>query len=157
MSGNKFVKISLGKKGDNIKTPKDFYDYLDAEFDFDFDPCPVNCLEDRLAFNCEWGSSNFINPPFSNIRNWIVKALHELLKGKRSVFLIPARVNTDYWHELIFPNAAEIRFVRKTIKFQGYEKGLPIPMAVVVFEPGNKEGRGTKQVNNTRDIEMRCF
>ena len=30
---------------DNWATPKEFYDKLDAEFDFDFDPCPLNTGE----------------------------------------------------------------------------------------------------------------
>ena len=27
---------------DNWSTPKDFYDTLNKEFNFDFDPCPLN-------------------------------------------------------------------------------------------------------------------
>lgn len=34
---------------DNWATPKEFYDKLNAEFAFDFDPCPLG--EKYLAFN----------------------------------------------------------------------------------------------------------
>jgi hypothetical protein len=50
----------------NWATPKDFYNKLDKEFHFDFDPCPLNHdlnLWDGLKI--EWGKCNFINPPYS--------------------------------------------------------------------------------------------
>ena len=48
---------------DNWKTPKDFYGPLNAIFDFDFDPCPLNSTFDGLSI--EWGQRNFVNPPYS--------------------------------------------------------------------------------------------
>jgi len=41
------------KNHDNWGTPKEFYDELDKEFHFDFDPCPLNHTFDGLT--CEWG------------------------------------------------------------------------------------------------------
>ena len=38
---------------DNWATPKEFYDALNAEFGFDFDPCPLNSEFDGLQI--EWG------------------------------------------------------------------------------------------------------
>lgn len=38
---------------DDWKTPKEFYDKLDQEFHFDFDPCPLKSSFDGLAIS--WG------------------------------------------------------------------------------------------------------
>lgn len=54
-------------KSDNWKTPSYFYDPLNAEFDFDFDPCPYNegqILPENDGLLIEWGQRNFINPPY---------------------------------------------------------------------------------------------
>lgn len=44
---------------DDWATPKELYDLLDKEFDFDFDPCPLNPNFDGLEI--EWGNNIFIN------------------------------------------------------------------------------------------------
>lgn len=62
---------------------------------------------------------------------WLEKAIDELEKGRLSVFLIPARPQTKYWHELIFPNASEIRFIKSGVQFKGYLKKLLIPICIV--------------------------
>lgn len=85
-----------------------------------------------------WGKRNYVNPPFSEIPIWIEKGLKELEKGKLSVFLIPVRSGQLYWKNLIFPNASEIRFICGRIKFDGFDRGLPIPICVVVFDPKKK-------------------
>ena len=51
---------------DDWATPPDFYSKLNEEFNFDFDPCPLNhdiTLWDGLEI--PWGKVNFINPPYS--------------------------------------------------------------------------------------------
>lgn len=48
--------------------------------------------------------------------------------------LIPARTDTNYWHEWIFPHATHIDFVRGRIKFGNSKNSAPFPSAVVVFE-----------------------
>jgi hypothetical protein len=43
---------------DNWATPKKFYDELNAEFNFDFDPCPLNegiILPQNDGLLIEWG------------------------------------------------------------------------------------------------------
>ena len=54
------------KKNDNIVTPKELYERLDAEFRFDHDPCPMNPegLRSTDGFG-NWGKSNFVNSPYS--------------------------------------------------------------------------------------------
>ena len=100
-------------------TPKSFYDKLDREFNFDFDPCPLNSDFDGLIV--EWGECNFVNPPYDRVNKpkFIQKAFEEWKKGKTCVLLIPASTSTKQFHELILPNA-EIRFIKGRIAFEGY-------------------------------------
>jgi hypothetical protein len=75
---------------DHWATPKWLYDKLDAEFGFDFDPCPLNAEFDGLAM--EWGMSNFVNPPYNRTDKpkFIRKAYEEWKNGKGTVLLIPS-------------------------------------------------------------------
>lgn len=103
---------------DNWATPKEFYNKLDKEFHFDFDPCPLNAEFDGLSL--EWGNSNFINPPYSRKLKeaFIRKAFEESKQGKLCVMLLPVSTSTKIFHEIIYPNA-EIRFIEKRLKFIG--------------------------------------
>lgn len=117
---------------DNWKTPKAVYQTLDAEFKFDFDPCPPNPQFDGLTVN--WGNSNFVNPPYGNVIGlWLQKAISERERANcQSVFLIPSRTDTRWWHQYVM-NANEIRFIRGRLKFDDQPNPAPFPSAVVVF------------------------
>lgn len=109
---------------DNWATPKEFYEKLNEEFNFDFDPCPLNFGEitpDKDGLLIEWGKSNFINPPYSKKLKeaFVLKAIEESKLGKLCVMLLPVSTSTKLFHEHILPNSKEIRFVKGRIKFIG--------------------------------------
>lgn len=117
----------------NWKTPVKVYQELDAEFHFDFDPCPPNPQLDGLSV--EWGKCNFCNPPYGReIPKWIKKGYEEWQKGKTVVFLIPSRTDTRWWHNYIM-KATEIRFIRGRLKFDEHKNSAPFPSAIIVFTP----------------------
>ena len=126
---------------DNWATPKEFYNALNQEFHFDFDPCPLHHTVDGLTI--EWGRKNFINPPYScKLKEaFIRKAFEESKKGKLCVLLLPVSTSTKIFHEVILPHA-EIRFKRGRIKFlangeenEKYKSGQMDSM-VVIFKTG---------------------
>ena len=104
---------------DNWATPKEFYDKLNEEFNFDFDPCPYCEGEVIDGLSIEWGNSNFINPPYSQKikEEFVKKGIEEMRKGKVCVFLIPVSTSTKLFHKYIKPNATEIDFIEGRIKF----------------------------------------
>lgn len=101
---NKF-HVGAAKDGKHYwLTPSDIYAVLDAEFHFDFDPCPYPLPEGFDGLTCEWGKSNYVNPPFGSIMHqgpndknarkkgptaWIRKAIAEWRKGKTVVLVFP--------------------------------------------------------------------
>lgn len=101
---------------DHWQTPQWLYDELDAEFKFDFDPCPIHANFDGLTI--PWGGVNFVNPPYNRVDKpkFIQKAFDEWKKGKTCVLLIPAATGTKQFHNLILPYA-EIRFLRGRVAF----------------------------------------
>lgn len=116
------------------KTPKAFYEKLNEEFHFDFDPCPPNPTFDGLAI--DWGGRSFVNPPYGReLKKWIRKGFEEWKKGKLVVFLIPSRTDTSFWHDYIM-QADEIRFIRGRLKFDDCKNSAPFPSCVVVFRGG---------------------
>jgi site-specific DNA-methyltransferase (adenine-specific) len=104
---------------DNWETPKDFYNELNKEFNFDFDPCPLNSSFDGLSI--QWGKRNFINPPYSRKLKqlFVEKAIEESKKGKLCVLLLPVSTSTKLFHNYILPNKKEIRFIKGRLKFSG--------------------------------------
>lgn len=104
---------------DNWATPKELYDSLNEVFHFDFDPCPLNSEFDGLTI--EWGQSNYVNPPYSKVLKeaFVLKAVEESKKGKLCVMLLPVSTSTKLFHEVIMPNAKEIRFLKGRVKFLG--------------------------------------
>lgn len=109
------------KNSDNWKTPEKFYHELNAEFEFDFDPCPLNHDMSWDGLGIEWGKRNYINPPYSRkLKEAFVKrAILESYKGNLCVMLLPVSTSTKLFHDYIKPNAKEIRFIRGRIAFEG--------------------------------------
>ena len=107
---------------DDWKTPRDFYDKLNAEFNFDFDPCPYMHDMSWDWLEVEWGGVNFVNPPYSlELKTaFVKKAIEESKKWKTCVLLIPVSTSTKLFHDYILPNKKEIRFIKWRIKFSWY-------------------------------------
>lgn len=131
MPKTKKQRLHFYEKNDRVQTPKSLLDILDEVFHFDFDPCPLDPTFDGLSV--DWGLSNFVNPPYSSIPRWIKKAVSERQKEKEksTVLLVPVRTNTRYWFEHVLPNATRIFAIRKGIRFEGYDRPLPVPLCLI--------------------------
>lgn len=133
------------KDSDNWITPKKVYEELDNEFHFNFDPCPYNPGEIIInGLTIEWGNSNFVNPPYSPElkKAFILKAIEEKKKDKRSVLLIPVQTGTKLFHDIILPNAKEVRFRKGRIQFDKLDtngnkiknkSGKPLDSMIIIF------------------------
>jgi hypothetical protein len=125
--------IHFSSASDRWATPKAVYDSLDAEFGFNFDPCPLDGDSDgRSSLFCEWrGKRVFCNPPYGPE---IPKFLARAPEAEVAVFLIPARTDTRWFHDMVLPKAKEIRFLRGRLKFGDSTNCAPFPSMVVVYD-----------------------
>lgn len=123
------------------ETPQDFFDLLNAEFQFDLDVCatPENAKASRFftkeddGLSQEWRGVCWMNPPYGReIGKWIAKARASALAGATVVCLIPSRTDTAWWHDFVQP-FGKVNFVRGRLKFSGSSHSAPFPCAVVVF------------------------
>ena len=130
--------MNIGKNGkafhSDYATPNYIYEPLNKEFNFDFDPCPLN--HDITKWNgliIEWGKSNFVNPPYDRKTKeaFIKKGIEEYKKGKTVVFLLPVSTSTKIFHDFILVNNHEIRKIKGRIKFNNNKPGTFDNMLVI--------------------------
>jgi site-specific DNA-methyltransferase (adenine-specific) len=114
-------------------TPRALYNKLHAEFNFDFDPCPIeNVNGDGLAtLFVSWrGKRVYCNPPYGRTLN---KWLERGPEAELAIYLLPARTDTRWFHELCLPLATEIRFIKGRLRFGEAQNGAPFPSMLVIY------------------------
>ena len=118
-------------QSDLWKTPSKIYKHF-MERGY-FDPCPVNPEFDGL--NIEWKLYNFVNPPYSQIDEWLEKAYMEREKEHYSVFLLPVRSDTK-WFRKLMENGCCIVLIQGRLKFND-TGSAPFPSMFVVINEFN--------------------
>ena len=118
-------KVLFSKKSDNWRTPKVIYKrYMEKGY---YDPCPYNSTFNGLEI--EWNDNNFVNPPYSKIKDFINKAIEEHKKGKEVVLLIPARTDTKYFRKLV-DYGVDITFITGRLHFNE-SNSAPFPSCII--------------------------
>lgn len=113
-------------------TPAGIYDRLNEEFKFTLDPCPIGGTENGLArLFCPWhGHTVFCNPPYGRkMRDW----LERWKEPSVAVYLIPARTDVLWFHQICLPYADEIRFIKGRLTFGDAKHAAPFPSMIVIF------------------------
>lgn len=140
-------KFHVGN-GDDAKhywlTPPDLYERLNAEFGFTFDPCPFPLPAGFDGLTCDWGASNYVNPPFGSIMHegkkkgptaWARKAVAEMQKGNKTVLVYPI----DKWVLMLLAagaqvrNLGDVRWLATEDRTQG--KGTGRHIAAFILDP----------------------
>lgn len=149
---------------DDWTTDPELFERLNREFGFAVDVAasPGNALCQRYITNdpyyaarCDatdpevhWGLAGetvWNNPPYGRgIPKWLLKAVQQLKERETSsVHLLPAAVETKWFHEIAVPNAREIRLIKGRLKFGNVvcKDGsvgthfATFPSAVIIFQP----------------------
>ena len=91
---------------------------LDAAASHENHLCEKYYTKEIDGLKQDWkGETVFVNPPYSNINEWVKKCYKEGQKHNTFVaLLIPSRTDTKYWHEYCM-KASEIRFLKGRISF----------------------------------------
>jgi len=112
----KQIDLFSSKKTDNWQTPPKLLKELEKEFGKMFDPCPLRSRYNGLRI--DWQEVNFINPPYSKVKEFLKKAHEEIEKGnaKTCVFLTFANTDTAWFHDYVL-DKAEIRYIKGRLRF----------------------------------------
>ena len=104
------------------------------------------------AFTKSWLGNCWMNPPFSrDLSKWVRKACSESDKfGGTKVCLVPVRSNTKWWSEVSIKS--EIRFINGEVNFGRNQRGLWMPMCIMIF--GDKSKIGTFSIINYRAVVL---
>jgi len=139
-------------------TPPEVWGPLHSEFRFDLDAAAdqrtarvPRYLTDALEI--DWpGDRIWVNPPYGRkLEPFVRKACIEASKGKLVVALIPFRCRAAWWHEAVIGKAAEVRCVRKRIRFlrpdgsRGNFSGS-CDSCIVIWDGISQEDRETRLV-----------
>jgi phage N-6-adenine-methyltransferase len=144
-------------------TPPELFRLLDEVYDFQLDAastkqnrlCKNHFTRDDDGLAQDWSGFRriWLNPPYGRtIGAWMQKAYEESQKGCLVVCLVPARVDTRWWHDWV-QNKAQVTFIKGRLRFIRYSDGsdargggAPFPSALVIYEP-----------NLSRRIDYSCL
>jgi len=137
-------KAMVSSKTAEYITPQALFDLLHKEFRFTLDPCATKQNAKCKKFftkkddglSRDWGKEVvFMNPPYvRQTRKWVEKAYKESTQGATCVCLLPVGTGRSYWHDIIFPHAAQIRWIRGFLKFSDHTMTAPFASAIVIFD-----------------------
>lgn len=131
------------KKQDKWQTPLSVFNQLHEEFGFTLDAAaePSSALCDKYfteqddALIQDWSNEIvFCNPPYSKLKQFAEKASAESRRGATVVMLVPARTDTQAFHNHLA--AGEVRFIKGRLKFhqEGKEQApAPFPSMICVM------------------------
>lgn len=137
-----FTGAAMSSKTDDWPTDPAYMAQLVERFGgFDLDPCaddenhkaPRYFTRADNGLSQEWTGRVFMNPPYGRvIGEWMRKAWESSqTTAELVVCLVPARVDTAWWHD--YATRGEVEFIRGRLKFGDLRNSAPFPSALVVF------------------------
>ncbi len=144
-------------------TPPEIFDPLMDEFDFDLDAAAdtetKRCFawlgpggaDDALSCPLWPGERVWMNPPYGRkLESFVRKAAEQAALGKTVIALIPFRCRAAWWHECVLGKAAEVRCIRKRVRFIRPDGSRPKMTgscdSCIVVWLANRFGSGTRIV-----------
>lgn len=101
--------------------------------------------KNQNGLELDWSFSNFCNPPFDNIGQWINKAVNESQKGNSTAMLFPDTPETAYsrlafeYADTIIKMPFRLKFLRPDgtpfLDSKGKPQGPQFPCVVAWFTP----------------------
>lgn len=145
------MDIFKGERTETFETPPKFIEYLELMHGVNFD-LDV-CAEDHTAKAPKWftidddcltrnwdARTAWMNPPYGRkIAQFLEKGIEEVEKGNcRELYvLIPARVDTQWFHDLVVPKASHVYLIKGRFNFKHSSAvknaNAPFPSMLVIF------------------------
>jgi site-specific DNA-methyltransferase (adenine-specific) len=138
------LKAMFSSATDEWPTPAYLFEVLNEHYGpFDCDVCATaeNAKCEKFFTSAQngllqpWERSNWMNPPYGRqIAQWVRKAHDEARHGNLTTALLPARIDTKWFHQYIYRKHAWWP-IRGRIKFGEAENSAPFGSIVVHFVP----------------------
>ena len=139
------TELMFSSKTDQWETPQYLFDELNDEFGFDLDVCADEsnhkCTKyytrEQDGLKQDQNGVVWCHPPYGReIGKWVERAYYQNIKyNNYSVMLLPARTDTKWFHNYIYYDKAEIRFIRGGLKFGNAKNSAPFPSMIVIYKP----------------------
>ena len=105
-----------------------------------YDPCPTNTpYKAPIFFNGlygDWGSCNYVNPPFETkiMTQFIKKAVEQSKKHSWSFMLLPCKTDQGWFHDIILKNRYNVFWIRKRLRFKNNKHHAAGPHFLVLIK-----------------------
>jgi phage N-6-adenine-methyltransferase len=130
-----FSRQAKGIDSNCWETPPFLFKWLNSRYKFTVDLAasdanhllPKYFTEERSAIDplVDWGEgSGFCNCPYSLTYKFVQMATVQRIQ---SVFLIPARVDTRVWHDIVYKHANTVSFIKGRLHFYSNSIVAPYP------------------------------
>lgn len=138
----KGYSVLMSSQDQTWSTPQWLFDQLDTEFSFTLDvcaqPCNAKCVKfyppELDGLSQIWRGRCWMNPPYGRyIGQWVQKAYESSLAGATVVCLLPARVDTKWFH--VWCLKGECRWIKGRLKFGVSQNSATFPSFVCIFRP----------------------
>ncbi len=139
------MSVVTSQGSSNWATPQKLFNELNEVFNFTIDlaadtsnhKCKRYYDERANGLKQKWvGEVAYLNPPYKDNYKWVGKAATEVANASQPttvVCLLPARTDTKWAHEFVYPNSESITFIKGRLKFSNSAVSAPFPSMVVVF------------------------
>ena len=122
-------------KSDVHLTPDRVFDIIKEKWGYSknemFDPCPENPKFNGLGIN--WKNLNFVNPPYTLLKEFVYKAIKETDIGRKTIMLLPCKTDQHWFHELK-PWWDQIIWIEKRLKFKNNKWAATQPHFLIMID-----------------------
>jgi len=116
---------------DDYRTDK----WLSNVFSGWYDPCPFKADFDGLLE--DWRINTYVNPPYSNPKPWVRKAIRENRSYGATIVLLLKMDSSTQWFQELQEAGAHFLWVNKRLKFRT-NKTAPFPSMLAILEGHDK-------------------
>lgn len=102
-----------------------------------YDPCPANTpYKQSIFFNGlygNWKQVNFVNPPYTKLKEFVAKAMEQSDIGKTTFMLLPSKTEQEWFHKIIHAQYS-VKWIRKRLKFKNNKHHATQPHFLVMIK-----------------------
>jgi phage N-6-adenine-methyltransferase len=93
--------------------------------------CPKWFTKKQNGLKQEWLGTVWMNPPYSNLPPWCIKAVEHAESGGTVIALLPAWTDAKWFHDYV--SLGKVTYLRNRLKFGGAENHAPFASIIVVW------------------------